>query len=322
MGGLSRRYTTIQTIEQNEDIDHLLLDSGNLLFANPRSVTEKNSATQIAMGIASIYKEMNYDAVNIGPNDLAAGIGFLKKLDFLPWVSANLYDNSGGPLFRPYILKTDKKLKYAIIGLTSPPLDTSTEYTYRSWQKILPPLLEELIPNADCIVILSALSENENRELAQKYPDIRLIFTSRSTSGNIPPRIVNKALITQTANRGKYLGQLYLLNPGLYDWVDTAASNVATIEKQREAIRYRLTRIDYLMKQNNGNPGTLATLKKQKIGIQKQLETLEHTKSDETDFSKSTFKVSFTPLTTNIREDKKINDMIKEIKKEAGALKN
>lgn len=322
MGGLSRRYTTIRKIKENENMDNLLIDSGNFLFPNPKKISEKNALTQTAMGIAKIYREMNYDAVNIGANDLAAGISFLKNLDFLPWVSANLYDSTGNPIFRPYIIKTDKQLKYAIIGLTSPPLDSTTEYSYRPWRVILEPILQELIPKVDCIILLSSLNELENKEITLKFSDIRLIFSAHSTSGNITPRIINKTLITQTANRGRYLGQLYLLNPGLYDWADTSTANAANLEKQRKAIEYRLSRIDYLMKKNDNTPDTVATLEKQKVMMLKQLEAFEHNNPDDTIVSKSTFKAAFTPLTTNIVEDRRINKMIKEIKNEAGSLKN
>lgn len=322
MGGLSRKYTAIRKIKENENIDHLLLDSGNFLFSSPRKVDKNGNSVHTAMGIARIYREMNYDAVNVGINDLSAGINFLKGLDFLPWVCANFYDNSDKTIFRPYILKTDSELKYAIIGLSPPPLSTSSEYSYRSWHKILAPLLQELRPKVDCIILLSSLNDNENKEIAQKFPDIRLIISALSTSGNISPRITNKTLITQTADRGRYLGQLYLLNPGLYDWINTSTPNVANLEKQRKTLDYRLSRIDYLMTKNDNNQDTLAVLEKQKIQILKQLKALEYKNPGELVTSKSTFKAAFTPLTQNIEEDRRINKMIKEIKKESGSYKN
>ena len=138
----------------------------------------------------------------------------------------------------------------------------------------------------------------------------------------MPPRIVNKAIITQTANRGRYLGQLYLLNPGIYDWVDTSTLSSATSKKQKKALEYRLSRVDYLLNRDGNTPETVASLEKQKAIILKQLEADDHENSQQTHTPKSTFKAAFSPLTQNIGEDRRMNEMIKEIKKGAESFTN
>jgi 2',3'-cyclic-nucleotide 2'-phosphodiesterase (5'-nucleotidase family) len=321
MGGLSRKYTAVRSIKDSENIDHLLIDSGNLLFSTPKKSAINSRVMATAKTIANIYHEMNYDAVNIGLNDLAAGIRFLKKLEFLPWVSANLYDNSGKNIFKPYILKPDGKLKYAIVGLSPPPFDTSSELSYRSWRIVLAPLVSELKQKVDCIILLSSLDANENREIIKEFPDIHLLFSALSMAGNMPPQIINKSLTTQTADRGRYLGQLYLTNPGIYDWADLSATGT-NVAKQSKSIEYRLSRIEYLIRQNNSHQDTLATLEKQKTTIIKQLEGLDKNKSEDIFHPQSTFKASFTPLTKNIVESRKINKMINELKKEVDSMNN
>ena len=317
MGGLPRKYTVIDKIKRNENIDHLLIDSGNFLFSSSRNRPENTAAITKASGIAKIYREMNYDAVNIGPNDLAAGINYLKKLDFLPWVCANFYDNSGKTIFTPYIIKSFNQMSYGIIGLSSQPSITSAEFSYQPWRKILPSLIQELNQKVDCIIVLSSLKEEENKGIAQQFPEIRLLFSSLSAFGNISPHIVNEALITQTADRGRYLGQLYILNPGLHDWADPSAPTMASSKKLRKTIEYRLSRINYLITQNSNNPGSTGTLERQKNTLIKQLEDLENNKPSGADISKSTFRPAFTPLTANIQENRRISEMIKKIKKEA-----
>jgi 2',3'-cyclic-nucleotide 2'-phosphodiesterase (5'-nucleotidase family) len=308
----------------SEKIDHLLIDSGNFLFSTPKKPAANSKTMFTAMTIANIYHEMNYDAVNIGLNDLAAGIGFLKKLEFLPLVCANIFDKSGQSIFKPYVLKTDKKQKYAIVGLSPPPLDAEafSEFTYRSWRIVLAPLIRELRQKVDCIILLSSLNASENSAISKEFPDIHLLFSALSMSGNMSPRIINKSLTTQTADRGRYLGQLYLVNPGLYEWVDPSTTGTTHVAGQKKSLEYRLSRIEYLISQNNSHKEALVTLENQKSTLQKQLEAIDRNKTEGNINPQSTFKASFTPLTQNIKESRRINKMIKELKKEVESMNN
>ncbi len=321
LGGLSRKFSLIDKITTNDSTPHLLVDSGNFLFRNSKEQMEGTSDSITAAGIAKIYREMNYDAVNIGLNDLSAGIDFIKNMDFLPWVCANYFDRAGKTIFRPYMVKNLGTIKIGIIGLSTAPLRIEQEYVYRSWHEILPVFIAELTQQVDFIILLSSLQESENEEIARLFPSVRLIFSAIARSGNVVPRVVNKALTTQTGNRGRYLGQLLVTNPGLHDWSDHIVQNAEQRKGQKRAIEYRLSRIDLLMRQNEHKPTTLETLGKQKTVLLKQLKNLDQQNKTESGAAKSTYKAVFMPLSQSITGDREIDGLVKNIKEEIESLK-
>ena len=152
---------------------------------------------------------MGYDAVAVGPLDLAAGREFLERQDrpVFPWISANLLNTANLPVFHPFIIKQTGQDKTGIIGLTGTgplPPDLHTG----DWHTILPAQLRILAKKCDHIILLSNLPEKENEEIARLYPDIRIIISADPRFSNLSPVINNNTLLSQTAQQGKYLGRL------------------------------------------------------------------------------------------------------------------
>ncbi len=162
-----------------------------------------------AAGIIDAYKKMGYDAVAVGPLDLAAGAEFLKQQDkpAFPWISANLLNTDNHPVFPPFIIKQTGQSTTAIIGLTGAESLPANLHT-GDWHTILPAQLQILAKKCDHIILLSNLPEKENYEIAQQYPEIRIIISADPQFSNLSPVINNSTLITQTAQQGKYLGRL------------------------------------------------------------------------------------------------------------------
>ena len=162
-----------------------------------------------AAGIIDAYEKMGYDAVAVGPLDLAAGAEFLQKQDkpAFPWISANLLNTDNHPVFRPFIIKQTGQSTTAIIGLTGTSALPASLHT-GDWQTILPAQLQILAKKCDHIILLSNLPEKENYEIARHYPEIRIIISADPQFSNLSPVINNTTLITQTAQQGKFLGRL------------------------------------------------------------------------------------------------------------------
>jgi hypothetical protein len=173
-------------------------------------ITQGESQEKItATGIIDAYEKMGYDAVAVGPLDLAAGADFLKQQDrpILPWISANLLNTDNRPVFRPFIIKQTGQSTTGIIGLTGTSSLQADLHT-GDWHTILPAQLQILSKKCDHIILLSNLPEKENYEIAQHYPEIRIIISADPQFSNLGPLINNKTIITQTAQQGKYLGRL------------------------------------------------------------------------------------------------------------------
>lgn len=168
---------------------------------------------------------LGYDAIAIGPHDLSSGLALLTKsfLDGAPWVSANLVNLEGKPLFAPWVIKKVMGSRIGILGLTGQVMPTA-EYRIGDWREILPRYLPQLSPACDFIIVLSTLEMAANEAIAEAYPQIQLIVTADSKAGNVPPIRYRNTLMTQTHTQGKYLGIMNIVWPNRVVWHDTVQS--------------------------------------------------------------------------------------------------
>lgn len=288
----------------------LLLDSGNALFDSEISRNPGSLQSITARGIADVYAEMDYDAVNVGPADMAAGIDFLLELDKVPWVSANFFTPSGDPVFHEYLIRKIEHFSLAIIGLTSPPVLPEESFVYRHWEEVLPPLIARVSEEAEFIILLSALPQQENLTLARRFPQIRIIFSADLSRTNAPPRLINNAIITQTAYQGRYLGRLGVANGKATTWQRGNISR-QKIEQQIQSLESRINRFETLSVKTGEKPQAIAVLSAEK----KKLQNLLKKHQQEPHGKTSSYEVGFTPLTTSIPEEKKISSIVAEIKR-------
>lgn len=232
MGGLSRKANQISTLGSNNDASPaILLDAGNLLFKQPTIARSQELLT--ASGMMAVYQQMAYDAVAVGPYDVAAGIAFLKngKVRNFPWLSANLTDKHHAPIFPGNRILQRGAMRIGVIGLTGQLPKTSQETLVADWRKVLPEQLAEVAKHCQLIIVLSSLSTEENAEIARQYPQANLLITADQRQGNIDPQVDNNTLITQTMSQGKYLGMLNL------EWIP-GSSWAKNREQERSTSRY------------------------------------------------------------------------------------
>lgn len=213
MGGLSKKAQQISMLNERDRMPAILLDAGNLLFR--RSTISHSQEVVTATGLMHIYQQMAYDAVAVGPNDLAAGLELLRsgQEQGFPWLSANLTDKHRQPLFPAAKIIERGGMKIGIIGLTGQPDTPSQETLVADWRAVLPAQLDRLGREARLTIVLSSLSAQDNAEITRLYPQTQLLITADGQQGNLTPRVANSTLVTQTMNQGKYLGVLSL------DWI-------------------------------------------------------------------------------------------------------
>lgn len=253
---------------------------------------------------------MEYNAINIGTYDLVAGIPFLQNLSFLPWVSANFYDAAGQPLFQPYIIKSIIDLNIGIIGLSPDTDQHAGHIQYQSWQEALPPLLAELEKKTDLIIVLSSLAMTENENIALNFPSVRIIFSAVTGNRNVPIRQENEALLTQTMDRGRYLGYLFLQNPQMGKWQER--SSVANEKNQQRTLRYRLQRINtILQRQKNMSDPNRKQLLEEKEKLKLQLKNRQH----QSERVAASYFYRNIPIRQNIKQNEKIQRMLQSIEK-------
>lgn len=295
MGGLSGKATIIQQQREASASSLLLLDAGKSFF-------KKNNHTQpqltTALGIANAYISMGYDAVAVSANDMKGdGLFFAQTLqDGLPWLSANLVDNTGATVAPTHLIKTVGSLKIALIGLTDT-ISKKNKYSTINYKSALTPLLREIDSQCDIIILLSNLSGDVNKQIGRQFPAINLIISSDKTLGKMAPMVINQTLITQTSRRGKYLGKLEIDWKGSNVWYNKRLRPLAELRKKDAAIGLQLARLsEREHKQRSNLQKRISQLRLQKQRLLKEINSRQIQKAEQAGRPLNQHRLTFIPV--------------------------
>ncbi|UCD38060.1 MAG: hypothetical protein JSW54_00825 [Fidelibacterota bacterium] len=158
-----------------------MVDGGDLFFPKARlgdEIIEKEKIKARAM--LAGFNQIGADAVNVGDNDLAAGLPFLKELAdsaHFPLLSATLVDGEGNLLFKPYTVVERGGVRIGLIGASS---EVESEGSYQSLA-FLPTVgrvAEEVASQADILILLFHGSDEDKKTLVASGLPIDLILQS------------------------------------------------------------------------------------------------------------------------------------------------
>jgi len=218
-GGLARKSKYINGLRDAND--HLVhLDGGELFFPQARGQVkitdiQKNYAKVIAKSMTRI----GVDAINVGHQDLRAGLDFLTdelarpdpKTE-LPFISANLVvgEEKKRP-FPAYKIIQSGGIQIGVFGL----LDDLPENEYGL--SILDPketakeMVAILKDRCDLVVGLYAMKSSKASRLAKEAPGVNLVIASaRSGRPKARPMLVGESLCLDAGARGMYIGRMDL----------------------------------------------------------------------------------------------------------------
>lgn len=317
MGGLPKKSYQIKTIANKEKHNALVLDAGNLLF-KPQSPLQMQEKI-VASGIMEIYKAMSYDAVAVGPHDVAAGLDFLveSQKNGFPWLSANILNEEKKPIFKPSIIVKRAGLNVGIIGLSDPATPMAEKTTVADWRYILPGQLLTMKKDCDLLILLSTLPDQDNAEIIRDHPLVHIVVTASRQRGNVVPRVVNNTLITQTYSQGKYLGVLTVdWNPG-QSWLKNLDQEDLILHDRLNVIERQILKREKLKTQSATLPtDKLQQLKKERDEIYKKISLLKEqiTEFESNKGSYNTFEHSFIALNKELPEDPEIAERVSRIK--------
>ncbi len=168
-----------------------------------------DSTIKLGKKILRVYQAMHYDAIAVGPFDLASGYELLVSAQAkeLPLVSANIYKKDGTLLFSPYRSVEKKGVSIAFVGLTDPS-SMSAGITISDGIEELKKLLPELVKTQDLIVLLTSFRQSELKKTIDQFPDIDIIIGADYRIGNDRNQLLGTAIYTQPIRQGRFLTYL------------------------------------------------------------------------------------------------------------------
>jgi 2',3'-cyclic-nucleotide 2'-phosphodiesterase (5'-nucleotidase family) len=177
----------------------LLLDAGDSLTGDQDPAKRTQGASSI-----TLLNMMGYDAIALGPHDLALGLDVLhqrmEEAEFAV-LSANAVVSPTGDLVAvPYVLRQFEDHQIAIVGLGGKrgtpeiamldPLETAQR------------VVAEVMPQADVIILLSHAGLSTDQQIADTVPGIDLIISGGARHFYTPWRSAKTGTLILHADAG------------------------------------------------------------------------------------------------------------------------
>ncbi|UCD71348.1 MAG: hypothetical protein JSW70_10190 [Syntrophobacterales bacterium] len=276
--------------------------------------------------IARAYHRMGYQVVNIGSDDLSAGIEFLRELQreiHVPLISANLLDQQDGkPIFKSHMVLDLGGIRAGVFGLTSDVRHnkgvTPKGYVISNPITAAKRVVAELGKDCDIIVALSNQgSLKEYTKLVQQMEEIQFIFGSggRGTYHQTIRSDRNwKAFLFRARTKGRYLGRIDLkVLKGSRDFVDLSRKaniegQINMIEKQLDSYRRGTGRAKSIPRDKREE--YIKKLEKFMNRSEARLSKLERDAS-----LNSTFTNTIVPLDNKVKEDPEMIEWVDQFKR-------
>ncbi|MDM8009287.1 MAG: multiheme c-type cytochrome [Phycisphaerae bacterium] len=200
-GGLLRRGAYVE--KQKQEADVVLLDVGG------------------APGGTSPYQRLKFEAIlkgerlmglaahNVGGPEVALGLASLQEAarkTGVRFISANLRDPAGQPIFDSSTIVESAGRRVAVIGVISPKY-AAGDVRIEDPKAAVLTSLQQLEGRHDGVVVLAYLPEDELQRLAAELPEVDAVIGG-ATGQAIAPRAVGLTVLAAATNKGKFLVQL------------------------------------------------------------------------------------------------------------------
>lgn len=289
-----------------------MLDAGNLLYKRTNIQKGPSQERLTAETIIDIYTGLHYDAVGVGPLDLAGSMDLLKNSrdNGFPWISANLADDLDKPLFKQWINRKAGDTDIYITALTAPPGMMPSGIKILKTETVIPKLLKKFTgaKQKPFIILLSTLTNDENRKIVEQYPDINLIIGADRSRSNISPKIFKNCLLTQTEKQGKYQGLLEIIFGTTRQWGMDNSKELADLQNKLGSLNWQLRRLEKKSKlpgQSEKFKTTILRLNNEKEAMSKKIDSLKEIMQQESvsGAAKDQFIYRFIRLQKNMPND-------------------
>src|SRR2546421_5917926 len=122
-GGLSRAATAMETLRARYPSNLVLVDAGDVLQGNPFAAFYGRYDKRQPQPIVDALNALQYDVATPGNHDFDFGLPFLRRAAneaTYRYVTANVEDSAGAPLFPKTVMLARGPVKIGITGFTTP----------------------------------------------------------------------------------------------------------------------------------------------------------------------------------------------------------
>ena len=320
LGGLPRRLTYINQLREG-GVDPVLLDAGDALFelnilANGKEASSKLRAKTV---FESTAKMGNY-IYNVGHNDFAAGLDFLKQLEISAnnnFISSNIVNAGTDDLaFKSHTIIERNGIKVGVFGILSSLPASAKELELKDALTVINSKVEELRPQVDVLVMLINANKLQLDKLVSQTKNVDYIFSSRETSRTRPERkqADGNPMLYGTGIQGKYLGRVDLKLVDKNKPINDITGSMMTVDLFNE-------RLNNLQKRNPDKP--LEDVYKNNSNvlnmIQKFRNGLKESESSIDKYTNTSF-YSLIALNGNVSSEKKLLSLVDQTLKTCESL--
>jgi 2',3'-cyclic-nucleotide 2'-phosphodiesterase (5'-nucleotidase family) len=224
------RWAAFINRQKNPDASWLTVDAGDYVDRGGNG-----GCTNKCQFMVTSYKDLHYDVLNIGKQEVWMGYDALDSLiratkaaKGTQFVSANLVNvKTKRPLTNPTVVKDYGHFRVGLIGLLAEAdfpkgstLLDSTHLAVTPYMDAAKKYLPSLLKKTDAVVVLGELTSGQIDTLVKAYPDIDVVISTGAVKTGEAPYVVGKTHVLGTGSSG-YSGHYAMLefNPSRSDSV-------------------------------------------------------------------------------------------------------
>ena len=320
LGGLPRRLTYINQLKEG-GVDPVLLDAGDALFELNILVNGKEASSKLrAKTVFESTAKMGNYIYNVGHNDFAAGLDFLKQLEISAnnnFISSNIVKVGTDDLaFKSHTIIERNGIKVGVFGILSSLPASMKELELKDALSVINSKVEELRPQVDVLVMLINANKIQLDKLVSQTKNVDYIFSSRETSRTRPGRkqADGNPMLYGTGIQGKYLGRVDLKLIDKNKPINDITGSMMTVDLFNE-------RLNNLQKRNPDKP--LEDVYKNNSNvlnmIQKFRNGLKESESSIDNYTNTSF-YSLIALNGNVSSEKKLLSLVDQTLKTCESL--
>ncbi len=209
-GGFAHLATAIES-ERRTAENVILLHAGDMVQGSPVSTIFKGTP------IFEVANSLGIDAHCLGNHEFDYGweqIRDFERVAESPILAANVINTRGEHLVRPAITLSAGGLRVAVIGALTPRLrrlikpDQAGPWQAAPLVESLREIVSEVNREADLVVVLGHLFDDEDEEILRRLPDVDVLISGHDHGGRQRPLVIDGRVGVKLRAYGRELGRL------------------------------------------------------------------------------------------------------------------